>query len=213
MSEREVNELPTPSVTLSDIAAGLEVTAEQQDRGVAVADVTERTLVERLDAYANGLPCTPEAAATLVNAYAGVASVERAAREAGIAPLTGVKVLHLLGEDVHPLGPTGRRIVRDWLDARLSRTDALELTGTDDAEFALAVFVEPHDVLPDAPSVLAGALAVEQGDPLADARSGADDYSLGQAAASGGRRAVSRRRTRYRRVRGRRAVGERAWGK
>ncbi|WP_255194872.1 hypothetical protein [Halorarius litoreus] len=163
-------------MTLSELAAGLEVTAEQEARGVAVVDDTDTPLVERLEPFADALPCTPAAAATLVDSYATGTSVGAAAREAGIAPVTGAKALHLLGESVHPLGPTGQRVVRDWLDARLSRADALELTQCDDAEFALAVFVETHDPLPEAREALEGALAVELADPLDDARSDADEF-------------------------------------
>lgn len=164
-----------PRVTLSEIAAGLEVTAEQRERGVAVADETDAPLADRLREYADELPCTPEAAATLVEAYAGGRSVGEAAREAGVAPVTGAKSLHLLGETVHPLAPTARTVVRDWLDAALSRSEARELVDASETEFALAVYVETHEPLPGAREALAGALAVEPTDPLADARSNVDD--------------------------------------
>lgn len=163
-------------MTLSELAAGLEVTAEQEDRGVAVVDGTDTPLVERLEPFRDALPCTPAAAATLVECYTTGTSLGTAAREAGIAPITGAKALHLLGEEVSPLGPTGRDVVRDWLDARLSRADALELTRASEAEFALAVFVETHDPLPEAQEALEGALAVEHRDPLADARPDADEF-------------------------------------
>lgn len=166
--------MQTVPVTLSDIAAGLEVTAEQRDRGVATVDDTDRSLAERL-AGVGKLPCTPEAAAVLVEAYAGGASVGESAREAGVAPTTAAKTLHLLGEDVNPLAPTARRVVRDWLAGAVSRADALALTGADEAEFALAVYVETHDPLPDARDALAGALAVDRDDPLAETRSSVDD--------------------------------------
>jgi hypothetical protein len=162
-------------VTLSEIAAGLEVTTEQRDRGVVVADGTDAPLAERLRAYADDLPCTPAAAATLVEAYAAGGSVGAAAREAGVAPMTGAKVLHLLGESVHPLAPTARAVVRDWLDAELSRSEARTIVDADEAEFALAVYVETHEPLPGAREALAGAQAIERGDPLADARSDVDD--------------------------------------
>lgn len=162
-------------MTLSEIAAGLEVTAEQRERGVAVADETEAPLSDRLREYADELPCTPEAAATLVEAYAAGERVGEAARGAGIAPVTGAKALHLLGETVTPLAPTAREVVRDWLDAELSRSEARELAGADEVEFALAVYVETHDPLPGAREALAGALSVDHGDPLADARSDVDD--------------------------------------
>lgn len=163
-------------MTLSELAAGLEVTAEQDDRGVAVVDDTDAGLRERLEQFADHLPCTPAAAATLVECYTAGTSIGTAARDAGVAPVTGAKTLHLLGETVSPLGPTGRDVVRDWLDARISRADALELTRASEAEFALAVFVETHEPLPGAQDVLEGALAVESGDPLADARPNADEF-------------------------------------
>lgn len=162
-------------MTLSEIAAGLEVTSEQRERGVAVVDDREAGLVDRLEAFEAELPCAAPAAATLVEAYAGGESVGRAAASAGLAPMTGAKVLHRLGESVNPLAPSGRRIVRDWLDARLTRAEALELTDASEAEFALAAYAETHDPIPGAREALAGALDVERGDPLADARSDVDD--------------------------------------
>lgn len=156
---------------LDDIAAGLEVTTPQHDRGVAVADDTDAPIVDRLRPFADAFACTPEAAATLVSAYADGASVGDAARAANVAPVTAAKTLHLLGEEMFPFGPTGRDVVRDWLDARISRTKARTLVGADDAEFALAVYVETHDRLPAAEDVVANALAVDRDDPLVDARS------------------------------------------
>jgi hypothetical protein len=158
---------------LSDIAAGIETTTEQRDRGVAAVDGTDRPLRERLDPFAGDLPCTA-AAATVVGAYAGGASVGESAREAAVAPVTAAKTLHLLGvEGVTPLSPTGRRIVRDWLTADVSRADALTLTGASEAEFALAAFVETHDPLPGAREVveepLAGGVEAGPRDCLADA--------------------------------------------
>ncbi|PSP98588.1 hypothetical protein BRC89_06880 [Halobacteriales archaeon QS_4_70_19] len=163
-------------MTLSEIAAGLEVTTEQEARGVATVDDTDAPLPERLREFAGGLPCTPEAAATLVTAYTRGASVGDAAREAEVAPVTGAKALHRLGEPVQPLGPTGREVVRDWLDARLSRTEAVELAGGDPVDFALAVYVETHDPIPGAREAVDGALAVETGDPLAETRSETDEF-------------------------------------
>lgn len=162
-------------MSLDDIAAGLEVTTAQRDRGVAVADDTGASTVDRLRPFADALPCTPEAAATVVSAYAAGGSVGDAARDANVAPVTAAKTLYLLGEEVFPFGPTGRDVVRDWLDARISRTTARRLTDADDDEFALAVYVETHDRIPAAEEAVADALAVERDDPLADARSGVDD--------------------------------------
>jgi hypothetical protein len=160
---------------LSDIAAGVEVTAEQRDRGVAAVDDTGADLAERLAPFADDLPCPPDAAARLVEAYAGGAAVGAAARVAGVAPVTGAKTLHLLGEPVEPLSPTAREVVRDWLDARVSRADALAVTGLDEREFMLGAFVQTHEPLPGAREAVAGALDIERGDPLADARSDVDD--------------------------------------
>lgn len=163
-------------MTLDELAAGLEVTVEQRDRGVAVADDTGTPLVERLEPFADALPCTPSAAATLVDEYATGTSVGAASRAAGIAPITGAKALHRVGEAVSPLGPTGRDVVRDWLDARLSRADALALADCDEAEFALAVFVETHEPIDAARETLSGALTVDRDDPLVDARGDADEF-------------------------------------
>jgi len=136
-------------MTLADIAEGLEVTASQRDRGVAVADDTGTPLAERLREHADGLPCTPEAAATLVDAYTAGRSVGDAAGEAGITPMTAAKALHRCGMDgVAPFAPTRRGIVRDWLDGRLPRSEAVELTGGDEADFALATYVETHEPIP-----------------------------------------------------------------
>jgi len=161
---------------LSDIAAGLEVTTEQRDRGVATADRTERSLVERLDTVDDELPCSPDSAATVVERYAGGGSIGAAARAAGVAPMTAAKTLHLLGESVSPVGPTGRTVVEDYLAGELPRTEARQLARVSETEFALAVYVETHDPLPAAVDAVADALSVEgDADPLADARSKTTD--------------------------------------
>ncbi|MFC6837218.1 DUF7858 family protein [Halomarina ordinaria] len=168
-------------MTLSDIAAGLEVTTEQRSRGVASVDATGTSLRERLTAFADDLPCSATDAAAVVEAYAGGASVGASAATADLPPVTGATVLHLLGEHVSPLGPTGREVVRDWLDARLSRADALALSGASEREFALAIYVETHDPLPGAQEALEGALslggdaAVEKRDLLAETMDDAFD--------------------------------------
>jgi len=160
---------------LSDIAAGVVTTEEQRDRGVAAVDRTERSLADRLDAVADELPCTPEAAATVAEAYAGGASVGESADAAGVVPVTAARALHRLGvEGVTPLSPTGREVVRDWLDAELSRSDALALTGASEAEFALATYVETHDPVPEARDAVTETLApddslVAKRDRLGDA--------------------------------------------
>lgn len=160
---------------LSEIAAGIEVTAEQDDRGVTAVDNTGEDLATRLAPVAPDLPCEAEEAARVVEAYAAGASVGSAARVAGVVPTTAAKTLHLLGEPVDPLSPTGRAIVDDWLEARISRSEALAVTGLDEEEFMLGVYVATHDPLPAGREALAGELEVNASDPLADARSDLDD--------------------------------------
>ncbi|GGL48223.1 DUF7858 family protein [Halocalculus aciditolerans] len=159
---------------LADLAAGLEVTARQEDRGVATVDARDTPLAERLAPYAEDLPCSLDAAAALLDGYGGGTSVGGAASAAGVPPTTAAKTLHLLGvEGITPLSPLAREVVRDWLDGRLSRTDAVELAGCEEAEFALGVYVETHDPLPGARAVangvaLGGDAAVAKRDALAD---------------------------------------------
>jgi len=168
-------------VGLSDIAAGIEVTDEQRDRGVATVDDTDATLAERLASCADRLPCDPAVAATVVETYAGGAAVGAAGHEAGVAPITAGKVLHLVGvEGVSPVGPEGRRVIRDWLDGRLPRTETRTLTGTSEAEFLLAAYVERTDPIPAAVEAVASLLtdrtdsAVRKRDHLAETMSGTD---------------------------------------
>ena len=161
---------------LSDIAAGVEVTTEQRDRGVATVDRTAGSLADRLGAVADGLPCAGETAAAVVERYAGGGSVGAAARAAGIAPMTAAKALHLLGESVSPVGPMGREIVAEYLAGELPRTEARQLARVSETEFSLAVYVATHDPLPDARAAVEDALAVgTETDPLADTRSDAVD--------------------------------------
>lgn len=160
---------------LADIAAGLETTATQEARGVATVDDTDRSLAERLGDHAADLPCTASAAASLAEAYVGGADVGEAGRAAGVAPVTAAKTLHRLGfEGLCPLGPTGRRVVRDWVAGDLSRTEARRLTGASDREFALAAYVCTHEPLDGARAAVDGALSpvgesTPGGDALADA--------------------------------------------
>lgn len=148
-------------VGLTEIASGLEVTAKQRERSVAVIDGTEASLPERLRPFAGELPCSPAAAATVVEVYARGASIGAAAGAAGLAPIEGAKTLHLLGESVTPFGPTGRRVVRDWLSADLSRSEAIALTGASPAEFALASYVETHEPIAEAVTAVAGVLEMD----------------------------------------------------
>jgi hypothetical protein len=163
---------------LADIAAGVEVTAEQRDRGVATVDRTDDSLAERLAPHGETLPCHADTAASVVEQYVGGGSVGAAARAAGTAPVTAAKVLHLLGEPVDPLGPTGREVVQNWLAGELSRADAIELARATETEFALAVYVETHDPIADACAAVEDALAARhrpEEDPLEETRPGATD--------------------------------------
>lgn len=148
-------------MALADIADGLEVTHEQRHREVAIADDTDATLAETLEPVEDRLPTSATAAATLLERYAAGASVGAAARAADLAPIEGAKTLHLLGEPVCPLGPTGRRIVRDFLRAELPRTEAVQLAGVSEAEFALAIYVETHEPIEDATRAVGAALAID----------------------------------------------------
>jgi len=162
---------------LAEIAEGVEVTAEQRDRGVATIDDTDASLAERLDPFADALPCDADAAATVVEVYAEGRAVGAAARVADVAPVTAAKTLHLLGERVSPLGPTGQDVVRDWLGADLSRSEALALTGASEPEFALAAYVETHDPIAEAEEAVADTLASDAGgvDPLSETMSDVTD--------------------------------------
>lgn len=147
-------------MALSDIASGIEVTTEQRNRGVASVDRTEETLADRLSGV-GGLPCDAETAATLLEVYAAGKSVGDAGRAAGLAPTTTAKTLHHFGEQVCPLSPTARDVVRDWLDGRLSRSEALELTGASEREFLLAAYVQTHGPSAEARAAAEGYLTSE----------------------------------------------------
>lgn len=157
---------------LSEIAAGIEVTAEQREQGVAASDRTDTPLSERLTAFDDQLPCSPAAAATLAEAYLDGAAIGRAAAVAKLPETTAAKTLYLLGEPIAPLSETKGRILDDWLAGDLSRTEARRLAGLGDAEFGIATYIATHDPIEGADSVLAATASVpEAGDPLAEARS------------------------------------------
>jgi hypothetical protein len=169
---------------LSEIAAGVEVTSEQVDRGVATVDDTGVAPDRRLREFEADLPCTAAAAGTVLEEYRAGADIGTAATAAAIAPVTAAKLLHRCGfEGLTPLSPTAGRVLDDWLEGRLARTEALALTGATDAEFALAAYIETHDPLEelaaairrDATEPLAGDAAVSKRDALAGTMSGADD--------------------------------------
>ncbi|WP_135364834.1 DUF7858 family protein [Halosimplex halophilum] len=166
---------------LDEIAAGVEVVAEQREGGVPTVDRTDDPLADRLEPFAGELPCSPAEAAALVDAYAAGKSVGAAARVAGVAPTDGAKALHLFGEHVSPVGPMGREIVADWLAGELPRTEAVELAGVSDQEFALAAFVETHDPIEGAMEAVEGALSVgdvDKRETLGDAMDGPGDVEF-----------------------------------
>lgn len=165
-------------MTLSDIAAGIEVTAAQRDRGVATVDETAPALVDRLRPHAESLPCTPDAAATVVETHAAGTSVGESARAAGVTPVAAAKTLHRCGVNgVNPLAPTARRIVRDWLSGAVSRADALALTGGDEAEFSLAAYLETHEPDPGLSAAVARCdVEASSMDGLDEAIPDADEY-------------------------------------
>ncbi|MFY4811250.1 hypothetical protein [Haloarcula argentinensis] len=158
-------------MTLSDIAAGVEVTTHQRDRGIAAVDETDAPLPERLAPVADDLPCSAATAATVVEAYAAGKSVGDAGRAAGVAPVMAAKTLHLVGEQVSPVGPQGREMIADWLAGDLSRSDAIALADVTEQEFALAVYIETHEPLPAARDAVEGALTTEERDPLGETMS------------------------------------------
>lgn len=164
-------------MTLSEIAAGIEVTAEQERRDVAAVDGTGAELVDRLRPHAEELPCTPEAATTVVETHATGTSVGESARKAGIAPVTAAKALHLCGvSGVTPLSPMSRTVVRDWLAGELTRSEAVDLTGASKAEFALGAYIETHGPDPELAAATADLDAgVGDEDPLSDAVGDVDE--------------------------------------
>jgi len=163
---------------LSNIAEGLEVTATQEERGVATVDKTDATIAQRLAPFAAELPCDAETAATILERYSEGASIGSAARAAGVAPTRAAKTLSLLGESVSPVSSTGKEIIQDWIAGRLSRTEAVELTRLGSEEFALAVYVETHEPIEGACAAVEGLLAATHADesqPLDDAVGDATD--------------------------------------
>lgn len=160
-------------MALSDIAAGLTVTTRQRERGVATADDTDRGLAARLASHDGALPCGPDAAGTLAEAYAGGAGIDESAAAAGLAPTQAASTLHRLGfAGLSPLSPMGRELLGDWLDGHLSRAEALELSGASERAFALATYIETHDPIPGARDAVESALAADVvggPDPLAEA--------------------------------------------
>lgn len=169
-------------MTLSDIAEGVATTQTQQDRGVAVVDRTDRSVAAAIEPVADALPCDAAAAEAIVTAYAEGASVGDAANAGGVPPVTAAKTLHRLGfEGLSPLSPLARDICRDWLDAELSRADALELTQASETEFALAAYIETHEPLAGASETIQDAMStaadamVEKRDALAETMTASRD--------------------------------------
>lgn len=167
---------------LSDIADGLEVVAEQRDRGVAAVDDTDRALADRLAEHAADLPCEGATAAAVVEAYVAAGDLATAAEAGGVAPVTAARTLHLVGVGgVSPLPPDDRGPVREWLAGDRSRTDAKAAVGLDEQAFALAAFVETRDPIPGARAAVDGALSpgedavVEKREALGETMSDADE--------------------------------------
>jgi hypothetical protein len=167
---------------LRELAAGITVTDEQEERGVPEVDAAEASLADRLAAHDDALPCTPAAAATVLESHTAGRSVGESAREAGVAPMTAAKALHRCGvAGISPLAPAAREVVRDWLAGELPRSEAEALTGAGEAEFALAAYVETHDPVPALAAAAEGALApdrshsVAKRDALGDTMSSVDD--------------------------------------
>lgn len=167
---------------LSDIAEGLEVVAEQRERGVAAVDDTDRDLVERLAALEGDLPCNADAAASVVEVFTAGGTLASAAEAGAVAPVTAARTLHLLGVDgVSPLAPDEREPVRTWLAGECSRIEARESVDLDERTFALAAFVEAREPLPGAQEAIRGALSpgaaatVEKRDALAETMSDAEE--------------------------------------
>lgn len=166
---------------LSDIAAGIEIREQQRERGVPTVDATSGDLRSRFEERADALPCTPAAATSVIEAYTAGTSIGDCAREAGIAPMTAAKLLHRCGvTGLSPLAPTARRVLRDWLSGDVPRSEAVELVG-DEADFALAAYIETHDPIPDLAEAVEGALepdstaSVAKRDALAETMSAVED--------------------------------------
>ncbi len=95
---------------LSEIAAGVESTTEQVDRGVATVDDTDVDLDGRLREHESDLPCTAAAATTVIAEYRSGADVGAAGEPAALPPVTAAKLLHRCGFDgITPLSPTALR--------------------------------------------------------------------------------------------------------
>lgn len=145
---------------LSDIAAGLTVTTRQCERGVATVDDTTESLAEWLEQTDAEIPCTPETAAEIVEAYAGGASVGAAAAVADTVPMTAAKTLHRLGTPgITPLTPLDSEILEDYLSGELTRTDAIALAGVSEHEFALGAYIATHEPLSGARDAVEASLA------------------------------------------------------
>lgn len=163
-------------MALSEIAAGVEVTTEQREHGVATTDETGATLAERLVQFDDQLPCSPETAAEIYTAYVEGAAIDRAAAVAAVPETTAAKTLYLLGEPIDPLTPTATRVFDDWLAGEISRTEAKALVGIGEAEFALCAYVSTHEPIEGAESAIAETVSVpDSNDPLTEARSDLGD--------------------------------------
>lgn len=143
-------------MSLEDIAEAAGTTTTRQSvRGVATVDGRDGSTADRLAQYAEELPCDPASAAAVLQTHGRGTPIEESARVANLAPVTAAKTLHRLGvEGVCPLAPIAREIVRDWIDGKLPRSDALALTGASETAFALATYIETHDPIEGATEVI-----------------------------------------------------------
>ncbi len=148
---------------LADLAEGVRVTETQRERGVAAINRTGDTLADRLSECEGDLPTDAATAAAVVERYAAGGSIGQAAAVAAVPEVTAAKVLHLVGETVSPLSPTGRAVVRDWIAGDLPRSEALSLTRSSPATFALAAYVETHEPLPAAQAAVEAAFDRQAG--------------------------------------------------
>lgn len=147
-------------MVLSDIAAGLTVTTRQRERGVATVDDTHESLAGWLEETEAEIPCSPETATEIVEAYASGASVGAAAAVADTVPMTAAKTLHRLGTPgITPLTPLGSEILEDYLSGEITRTDAIALAGVSEHEFALGAYIATHEPLPGVREAVEAALS------------------------------------------------------
>lgn len=176
---------PLPIMGLEDIAAQTPPTTHhQRQRGVPAIDDTDSSIADRLEEYADELPCAPDQATTLLETHVTGTTIEASADAADVTTVTAVKTLHRLGVDgLSPLTPTAHDILRDWIAGDLPRSDAETLANASHTEFALAAYIETHDPIPGASEITErlqtpdGDAMVEKHDLLAETMTDATDLA------------------------------------